>query len=445
MAIREGRWDCPGCGHKGNRGGSLTCGGCGTSRPYGVRFYLPSNEPAVTDPEELRQANAGPDWICRLCASSNRALHAECSRCGAHRSRDSLVQPVYDDWDRRPREEPRAAAPPVADPPPAAPFAGFGGASGASTGDSPQSAGAPRPAADPRASGPIRFDTAKLTATRARVPGWLRTFLALLVGLPALVFAGVLIARWEPERMVPGEIVETSWVRQIPVEALVPYEDGGWALPDSAEPIATEQRVQRQDSVVERYEPRVRTRTRSGEPYSAGTEQYVCGSRDMGNGYFEDRYCTRTRYETQVYTEYDTTRVPVYRKVPVYATWYRYRARRWAVVRYADTAGVNTLPVWPVLTLAPGERPTWRHHRHYARVRDIRGEMRQVYLLDADSLRLFHPGERVALGRRYARESYTVFPRDSLKACRRWHQGRARRPPPAELGCSPLPAERLSQ
>ena len=108
MAIREGAWDCPSCGRKGNRGPVKFCGGCGSPRGADVKFYLPDDAPEVTDSEALRRARAGPDWICNYCGADNPADNVFCSGCGASR----------DGTKRRPVVEHPLATPPSASPKP---------------------------------------------------------------------------------------------------------------------------------------------------------------------------------------------------------------------------------------------------------------------------------------------------------------------------------------
>ena len=85
MALREGAWDCPVCGRKGNRGPDKFCGGCGSPRGPEVELYLPEDAPEVTEAEALKRAQAGPDWICPYCQGDNPATNTFCSGCGAPR------------------------------------------------------------------------------------------------------------------------------------------------------------------------------------------------------------------------------------------------------------------------------------------------------------------------------------------------------------------------
>ena len=75
----------------------------------------------------------------------------------------------------------------------------------------------------------------------------------------------------------------------------------------------------------------------------AGTEQYVCGKIDMGNGLFKDKMCTRDVYENRERTE----KVPIYRLEPVYAAKYVYTIMRWTPDRTAQAQGNNKQPYWP--------------------------------------------------------------------------------------------------
>lgn len=55
------------------------------------------NAPAVTDPDLLTKALAGPNWKCRYCESAQRRLDGLCANCGSNQEdstdRRKLVQP----------------------------------------------------------------------------------------------------------------------------------------------------------------------------------------------------------------------------------------------------------------------------------------------------------------------------------------------------------------
>ncbi|HEX8905532.1 MAG TPA: hypothetical protein VF771_11850, partial [Longimicrobiaceae bacterium] len=112
MAIREGRWDCPSCGSKGQLGRHVYCTGCGAPRPKEIRFYLPEDAEAVTDASQMVQATAGADWVCEHCGGSARATDADCPGCGAPRG--SSVERQVHEYDTA--DIPRAGGPPASVP-----------------------------------------------------------------------------------------------------------------------------------------------------------------------------------------------------------------------------------------------------------------------------------------------------------------------------------------
>jgi hypothetical protein len=77
------------------------------------------------------------------------------------------------------------------------------------------------------------------------------------------------------------------------------------------------------------------------EKIQTGTERRKTGTRDKGNGFFED-----------VYED-----VPVYTERDVYKKKYEYRIQEWVESRTVKAQGdLGAAPAWPALTLAAGER-----------------------------------------------------------------------------------------
>jgi hypothetical protein len=421
MAIREGRWDCPSCGSTGIFGRHVECLGCGKPRPGGVRFYLSDDAPVVVDPERLAEARAGADWVCEHCAATNRATHPDCEGCGAPRG-SSAEQPVIE----------------------------YG------AGEVPRSGHEPRP-----------------VAARAPVPPVVKRTGCGCLSVFALFFVltlvgGVVSAILDPpDGLTPGVVAAKSWVRTVALEQRKVVREEGWELPDSATQVRTRERIQRYDSVVDRYEPVTRevafteqvpdgsvTRTREvSERVQTGTETYVCGRRDMGNGYFEDIECSRPEYETVTRTEsyeeprfrtetrYEdvTSNEPVYRKIPVRATHYTYRVPRWLLTRTLKEEGAANEPVWPQFELKRQERVKARTQRYEVVFREAAsGKLHAMALLQG-VWEGYRPGQRVALRVGAEGSEPAILPADSLRACRRWHAGKGD-PPPDSLGCSPPPA-----
>lgn len=426
MAIREGRWDCSSCGSTRIYGRHVDCPGCGRPRPAGVRFYLADGEPIVTDPEQLNEARSGPDWICRQCGATTRAAFATCGGCGAPRA-DSPTQRVIEY--RHAEADARA---------PLAPEAEWDW-----------------------------FLTLRSLYARPGVRGLLKILAKgaavclLLVGIALSIAA----YRNRPQ-IIPARVTEATWTRTIWYRELHAWTGEGWTLPDSAQVLGQERRVQRTERRVVRVDttwstvPVYRT-VRDGadtvtrtvhDQVRTGSRTYVCGNRDLGNGYFEDIECsepvyeTRTRTVTEVVPRYTSVSAgteqrmrlrEVHGNVPVHGTWYRYRAREWRTGRVSAEGSRDSARAWPAL---PSDtlRETERHEGFLVVIEDARGETHFRSLYEWEAFARYRQGQPVAMrvGRGSTHQETDVVPRDSLPACRRWHAGRGD-PPPDTLGCSP--------
>ncbi len=88
------------------------------------------------------------------------------------------------------------------------------------------------------------------------------------------------------------------------------------------------------------------TRTRTvTDRVQTGTESVKVGTRDLGNGYFEDVYEDRPVYD-EVSRE-ETYEEPVYREDPVYRNRIRYQIEKWETARAAKAAAADRSPRWP--------------------------------------------------------------------------------------------------
>jgi hypothetical protein len=132
---------------------------------------------------------------------------------------------------------------------------------------------------------------------------------------------------------------------------------------------ASEQRIHHYDQVVDHYETKTRQEC---EEVKTGTETYTCGSRDNGNGFFEDKQCTRAVYETRCHDE--TYKDPVYRDEPVYQTWYTYEIEKWVLDRTEKASGEDQQVYWPEYTLAENERVGQRTERYEVHFVDKEGQ-----------------------------------------------------------------------
>lgn len=290
MAIREGRWDCPTCGTQGLLGRDTKCGNCGATRPEGIKFYLPENAPAVANAAQLAVAQAGADWICDYCGSSNRADATTCYDCGAPQGAKRQV--VQSD---------------------------------------------PLPNTNPEPPPPVK-PPSKKSRWQIGCLGFLGSLIALLI-------------IWFQPQQIDATVTQTHWQRSIAIEQLTTLVESDWSIPTGSRLLSQQEEIHHYKQVLERYE----TRTRDvSEQVAVGSESYVCGTVDLGNGFFEDRMCDRTIYETRTSTE--TYEEPIYRDEPVYQTKYTYEIDRWLVNRTPQTSGNDRNPYWPEIVLGPQER-----------------------------------------------------------------------------------------
>jgi len=158
----------------------------------------------------------------------------------------------------------------------------------------------------------------------------------------------------------PAQVPVTaiSWERSLTVEAFRTVTQEGWDAPTDARIRDRDRRVRSWRDVLDRME----TRTRQvSDRFQVGTESYGCGTRDLGNGYFQDITCTRPVYQTRMRTE--TYQEPVYRKEPVYDTWLAWEVERWVEARTERTFGTTPDRAWPVPDLAANERAGSRSER----------------------------------------------------------------------------------
>jgi hypothetical protein len=193
------------------------------------------------------------------------------------------------------------------------------------------------------------------------------------------------------------------------------------------------------ETVSEEVEETVRT----------GTRTYVCGQRDLGNGYFEDRECSEPEYETRTRTvsrrqpryryetrmETVTDRTPVYRTVPVYRTWYTWNRPVWRDTVYR-ASGDTTQPEWPQVDPSAVVPEYARNGRYVILFRFVPGADASEAEVTAEEWARYRPGDPVAIRQRPFR--FELLPADSLPACIHWHTGRGAAPS-AFIGCSPHP------
>ncbi len=320
MAIREARWDCTQCGTVGNRGRQRVCPNCGHSRPEKVRFYLPDETKKVEDEALIKKAKIGPDWLCDYCGASNQANKKRCKQC------DAL-------HDGSPTQEVKT----------------YGLKAVPRQGDE----------ADEPIPLPPENDTAATTTPTASRMSWL---------LPLLLIFLCLCGTWFlffRSTSASATVTGFEWERTIQMEELETLIEEDWQIPADGRYLSEEEAIHHYDQIFLRNE----TRTRDiPEQVQTGTRSYVCGQKDLGNGFFEEVTCQEPTYETKIRTE--TYQEPIYQAVPVYRTKYEYEIDRWVDGRLEKETGSTQSPEWPLIYPTEFEREGERHEVYWVEFTD---------------------------------------------------------------------------
>lgn len=348
MAIREGRWDCQYCGALGNMGRDKACPNCGSSRPEGTKFYL-ADDAEITDKKLLRQATIGPDWNCEFCGTSNAADITICGSCNAPREASSPVAQVKD----------------------------------YELGEAPTSGDmAPPPEARPATA--TEESKAKPKLSPMAIAGIAGAVLLLCICIVAAIF---IFGGQDVDATVSG----FTWERAFEVEAFQTVTEEDWSIPDGGRLLSQSEEIHHYDQILDHYETRQRE---VSEQIQVGERTYVCGQRDLGNGFFEDIECSEPVYETQNRTE--TYEEPIYREEPVYQTRYVYEIDKWVVVRTENARGDDHSPYWPRADLGDDEREGARTESYLVFFTNDKGD-RYSYEVPLDEWQGFEAGQGVKL------------------------------------------------
>lgn len=301
MAVYEGKWRCARCSSV-NRGRDVGCLTCGVKRSADVEFFLDETAAQISDEKLLNQANAGADWICLYCGSNNRAAENRCSGCGSLRGGDNkqLAEETrgVGDWSEAAQKNHQSQTPAPVQP--------------------------PKP-----------FFSRKFVKFGLLGAGAFGFIFVALVGL--LIFIST--REYDTEIEVSG----LEWKRSIALEEYKTVTETAWEgeVPPGARVQTNERALHHTDKVPDGTRTVPETYS---ERVSDGTERYVCGRKNKKNGYFEDEYCTRTKYKTVTKTRNKTE--TIYRDVPVYKTRYTFLIDKWIAAGEKTTSGEDFEPKW---------------------------------------------------------------------------------------------------
>lgn len=154
-----------------------------------------------------------------------------------------------------------------------------------------------------------------------------------------------------------------SWERAIEIEELREVTEEGSSVPSGGRLVREEE-----TEVEERVE--------------VGTETYVCGQIDMGNGMFKDKECERPVYETRYRTE----------------TTYVYEIDKWLKDRTEQESGTDKAPRWPSFDLGQDEREGKRTESYTLHLQDSTKNDKSYDIdLKEDTWKTYEKGDTVTL------------------------------------------------
>ena len=151
----------------------------------------------------------------------------------------------------------------------------------------------------------------------------------------------IIILAFVLQKDITVEVIEKSWERTIELEEYMLVEESDWTVPSGGTLISQSEEIHHYNQI------QVGTETVYEDvEVAVGEREYVCGQEDLGNGYFEDIYCSETIYETRT----ESHEEPIYEDEPVYATYYTYTIWRWTEIEPLHSAGKNSEAVWPIVS-----------------------------------------------------------------------------------------------
>lgn len=292
-------------------------------RPKGVRFYLPSNAELVSNEEEIKKAKAGADWNCSFCATNNKAYDSICRSCGNSRAASDKQLEI---------REYSLNEVPV---------------------DSSTARGL-----DKQARG-INTNEQKVQTGSKKTNPWIWRILGIVgaIILFYIIFSNI-------KHSITVEVIQTHWEREIMTEEYKEVTEEDWTIPSGGRQISSYRAVHHHRRVSDGYVTRTRT-----VQEKVGEEQYVCGKRDMGNGYFEDKYCSRPVYRSRN----ETYQEEQFHEEPVYQTKYRYAIFKWVPAGSIKTSANDKNPEWGDISVFkndPHRRETGRKEAYNITVLD---------------------------------------------------------------------------
>jgi hypothetical protein len=364
-------WRCPACKAE-VKGREKACTTCRRPKTSNEVDYMPGDtsfEARVKDDGLRAAAEAGADWVCRFCSSSQRKLDGTCAQCGAGQDQ---------------------AAPTRA----------------TSTPDTVST-----PSRPSRTPGPT-------TVFRPKTPPSGRSWRGFLLALAVLALVGFVWFLLRPVQK-SATVESVHWSRTIGVERHIPHDEEGWTPSIGAEnvrPLGLRQNGTDRVRVGSHWEnytvsipcgetcidvpctkiPKTCTKTpktcianKNGFATCTGGDDVCTGGTCTGGG----RTCS-----TKFCQEPRRKEVDDYANVPHMQEWYSWRTWSWDEVNAVVAEGASEPARWPdPPTVGPQERLGRRSERYEVTFRVANGSKEVLRPGSWEEYRRYAPGRHHTL------------------------------------------------
>lgn len=277
----ENTWTCTSC-QIANRGRDMVCASCSSPKDKSESDApADASAPAVTDPELLKKAKAGPNRLCPFCDSQNRALDGKCPECGADRGE----QKPAPDFDRK-----------IA----------------------------------------IKNNTAKIPAS-PRIRGR-ESRRAFFIGIAISIAVSVLFvgAFWLfSSHLTHATVTSATWSITRNLRTRATLHDSGWGSPSGAFNTSCQTRYYG-DRNCNPYDCNAHQESYSCRPHDCRCSTYTTTS-GQKNGF--SRVTTHQRCDTCYDSCSRSVHDTCYRQCPVYRDWCEYDYYEWPITATLTTAG----------------------------------------------------------------------------------------------------------
>ena len=186
-----------------------------------------------------------------------------------------------------------------------------------------------------------------------------RTLGIILGGIALVLLLGVGVYSLLKGEDKDATISGFSWERSIELEALRTFTEEDWSVPPGGRVLSSRTEIHHYDRVIVGHETKYRT---VNDRVKVGSESYVCGKEDLGNGRFRDKTCTRDKYENR--SRQESYQEPIYQSVPNYQRKYTYHVDRWVHSRSIRNSGPDKDPRWGDFGLESDEREKERSEKY---------------------------------------------------------------------------------